>query len=100
MSKKFFIVAAVISMLAIPILVGYSNNSGAVDSAPTPNPVRRAPATQWEYKVVRFDIRSQHTRGEVMAHTEAQLNQLGLEGWELVSCSGVNNEHYLKRPKH
>lgn len=44
--------------------------------------------TMWEYKIL----------GGV---SEAQLNELGSEGWELVAV-GVNNNgvaHYLKRAK-
>jgi selenocysteine lyase/cysteine desulfurase len=42
--------------------------------------------TQWEYKII--NIRSENYRLDPNSAT--QLNQLGEEGWELVSITSVN----------
>ena len=41
---------------------------------------------QWEYKII--NIRSENYRLDPNA--ASQLNDLGIEGWELVSISSVN----------
>jgi hypothetical protein len=45
-----------------------------------------AEMTKWEYKII--NIRSENYRLDPNAAT--QLNQLGEEGWELVSITSVN----------
>jgi len=52
---------------------------------------------QWEYKVIKLDSGSKER--------EKQLNQLGLQGWELVAATeygavtGYGRHAYLKRKK-
>jgi selenocysteine lyase/cysteine desulfurase len=46
----------------------------------------RVAMTKWEYKII--NIRSENYRLDPNAAT--QLNQLGEEGWELVSITSVN----------
>jgi hypothetical protein len=46
----------------------------------------RAAMTKWEYKII--NIRSENYRLDPNSAT--QLNQLGEEGWELVSITSVN----------
>lgn len=52
---------------------------------------------RWSYKVV--EVKSDFT-GLKPAKIEDALNQLGLQGWELVSvlASGLNVRLYLKKP--
>jgi hypothetical protein len=47
-------------------------------------------ATMWEYKVVRL------TGGTL---TEEALNNLGAQGWELVTFTERDNSYIFKRPK-
>jgi hypothetical protein len=46
---------------------------------------------QWEYRVVPI-----HRTGSLL---EARLNQLGLEGWELVHLDGAHELAVFKRPR-
>lgn len=42
--------------------------------------------TKWEYKII--NVRSENYRLD--PHADAQLNELGADGWELVTITSVN----------
>ncbi len=49
--------------------------------------------TQWEYKTVKYKPGGM-MGGKVDEYEfEEQLNRLGYEGWELVSCFDTNSTH-------
>ena len=82
--------------LALTLLSGCGGgNNGVVDSAFAQS--GGATATRWEYRVVEME--------GTIAERERELNQLGLEGWELQSILGASQgrimsfNHYFKRPK-
>lgn len=47
---------------------------------------------QWEYKIVNLKVADSEESGRILApENEEGLNNLGKEGWELVSKVGINN---------
>ncbi|HWK55104.1 MAG TPA: DUF4177 domain-containing protein [Hyphomicrobiales bacterium] len=51
---------------------------------------------RWEYKVVRFKKGSFMTGQLDMQELEQQLNELGREGWELVSIAPVGLHRFSR----
>lgn len=63
-------------------------------------------ATKWEYKFLRIgNLTTMSYQDGRLEKEEKELNQLGMEGWELVSCveNGYNSGPFIaiftfKRP--
>jgi hypothetical protein len=91
---KFFV--SFLFCLVLLVVGGCSNNNdGGLDSLVVDSAFAQSGGeivTRWEYKIVKF-----YGGGE---DTEQQFNQLGLEGWELVSYVSTGNYYVcFKRPK-
>ena len=48
---------------------------------------------RFEYKVVTFDTNGFFGGNVDTMQIESQLNQLGNEGWEMVSCTSTNQSY-------
>ncbi|MBR4503139.1 MAG: DUF4177 domain-containing protein [Clostridia bacterium] len=48
---------------------------------------------QFEYKVVTFDTKGFWGGNVEVRQIETQLNQLGIDGWEMVSCTSTNQSY-------
>ena len=77
MKNKFLASVVVVALVAIVFIVSNSNNGG--DSA-FAQPAGAA-VTTWEYRIVATGF------GRIGGQ-EREFNQLGSEGWELVSVAG------------
>jgi len=92
--KNFYIVVVIIvAMFVLGVFVGYNNNGGTLDSLVVDSAFAQslagADVPRWVYKVVIV-------RDSVIEEREKEFNQLGSEGWELVTTYG--DAHYFKRP--
>ena len=91
--KNFCIVATVVAVFALGMFVGYNNNGRSVDSLVVDSAFAQSggvSVTRWEYKVVGYD------GSGFLDEREKEFNQIGSEGWELVTVYGT--AHYFKRP--
>jgi len=91
--KHFYVVVIIVAMFALGVFVGYNNNGGALDSLVVDSAFAQSggvSVTRWEYKVVGYD------GSGFLDEREKEFNQIGSEGWELVTVYGT--AHYFKRP--
>ncbi len=52
--------------------------------------------SKWEYTVLKYQLKGFISLSLDIEELDKALNQLGDEGWELVSCFGVDNNGYTK----
>lgn len=89
-SKRWALSLAFVVVLTFIVILGRTDIGKA------------SPKTSWEYKVISTDSPGSPTR---MVETERDLNQLGMDGWELVHFFRGDGRHELygtwifKRPK-